>query len=126
MLSLLSLQVETMYSLSSRVFLYTWHVVLVLLVVQSSVRLQRSSCNLCGTAEEVPVYHLEEWSSSACLACEAHWMRQVYTWSWSQGHSQQQQQQWVLLKEQVIDVVTDGVAQPVRPGWGVSRRGVCC
>ncbi|TPP50779.1 Lipase (class 3) family protein [Leishmania donovani] len=82
------LQVETMSSLSSRVFLYVWYAVLVVaLVVQSNVRLQWSSRNFCGAAEEVSVYHLDEWNSSACLTWEAYWTARGYS----------QQQQWMSL-----------------------------
>ncbi|GET90412.1 hypothetical protein, conserved [Leishmania tarentolae] len=89
------LQVETMSSLSSRVFLYAWYIVLVVaLVVQSNVRLQWSSRNFCGAAEEVSVYHLEEWNSSSCLTWEAYWAREVY--SGRRGPPQDSvQQQWM-------------------------------
>ncbi|CAC9508441.1 conserved hypothetical protein [Leishmania infantum JPCM5] len=91
------LQVETMSSLSSRVFLYVWYAVLVVaLVVQSNVRLQWSSRNFCGAAEEVSVYHLDEWNSSACLTWEAYWVREVYPPRRSRGYSQQQQ--WMSLE----------------------------
>ncbi|CAG9577863.1 conserved hypothetical protein [Leishmania major strain Friedlin] len=91
------LQVETMSTLSSRVFLYVWYVVLVVaLVVQSNVRLQWSSRNFCGAAEEVSVYHLDEWNSSACLTWEAYWLRKAYPRRRSQDYLQQQQ--WMSLK----------------------------
>ncbi|KAG5473511.1 hypothetical protein LSCM4_03580 [Leishmania orientalis] len=83
-----------MSSFSSRVFLYAWYAVLVVaLVVQSNVRLQWSSRNFCGAAEEVSVYHLEQWNSSACLRWEAYWVRSAYTRSWSQDYLPQLQPQ---------------------------------
>lgn len=70
------LQVETMSSRSSRVFLYLWYAVLIAaLIVESNVQLQWSSRNFCGAAAEVSAYHVEQWNSSACLSWEAYWVR---------------------------------------------------
>ncbi|KAG5474080.1 hypothetical protein CUR178_04191 [Leishmania enriettii] len=83
-----------MSSFSSRVFLYAWYAVLVVaLVVQSNVLLQWSTRNFCGAADEVSVYHLEQWNSSACLSWEAYWVRSAYTRSWSQDYPPQPQPQ---------------------------------
>ncbi|KAG5490426.1 hypothetical protein JKF63_00546 [Porcisia hertigi] len=87
-----------MSSFSSRVFLYVWYAVLVVaLVVQSNVRLQWSSRNFCGAADEVSVYHVEEWNSSACLSWEAYWVQSSYTQGVPQN-SPHAPQQWVLPK----------------------------
>ncbi|KPA80489.1 hypothetical protein ABB37_04707 [Leptomonas pyrrhocoris] len=69
------LQVETMSSVSTRAFLYTWYAVLIIaLVVESNVGLQWVSRNFCGDAT-VSAYHLEDWNSTACLSWEAYWIR---------------------------------------------------
>ena len=69
------LQVETMSSTSTRVFLYTWYAVLLIaLVVESNVGLQWVSRNFCGNAT-VSAYHLDDWNSSSCLSWESYWVR---------------------------------------------------
>jgi hypothetical protein len=69
------LQVETMSSISTRVFLYTWYAVLIVaLVVESNVSLQWVSRNFCGDAT-VSAYHLDDWNSTSCLSWEAYWAR---------------------------------------------------
>lgn len=74
------LQVETMSSLSTRVFLYFWYAVLLLgLLLESNVRLQWKMDNFCdGDAEmaaaaEASITHFDTWNSSLCLSWESYW-----------------------------------------------------
>ncbi|KPI87534.1 hypothetical protein ABL78_3377 [Leptomonas seymouri] len=72
------LQVETMSSVSTQIFLYTWYAVLIIaMVVESNVGLQWVSRNFCGDAT-VSAYHLEDWNSTACLSWEEYWVRPSY------------------------------------------------